>query len=520
MNEALKRLDQLYSTTDSEKDMQYVVEATTFLVSWPYCFNVWGKLALSTLRTKGMQAALDVFGRAIEVAPHCVQVWEKYSEFLYSQRDQLNEHGIDADETFRGVCEAGLRTVGDQFYSTKLWIEYLRRLSSERAINIALALLSGMPGVAMLLEEGLISITNEEGGVVRANVKDIVDYLNTLTSEDSKEGKLGAKYYQERYLTPSSIYSTWKVLEKRPFYTAVPLKTHTLQGFRTVFYTVLQELTGLDCTALTNVEGLIGICADYVDFWLGYCNRLSALSALATRDIQRSLLLRCRCILDEAAQRCHPPLEPTVLRCDRLILQELLEELFPDETFTNLVTTKVLVQELRTESSASELLLTAAYYYNRQKAYEDASWCCHRILERPMGTVPTNVLCGAAQALLAVTSSQDQIPVILKKIMTAPAIGHDFDVVADACSNFLMHRHTMNGETCSETLAILGRLHDEKGLTDEALAAAVLPILQEIQLCGTASQVWAAICLHRRHRGLATAYADALFSAKEEIGRE
>ncbi|TNJ26498.1 hypothetical protein GMRT_10511 [Giardia muris] len=521
MNEALKRLDQLYSATGSENDTEYVAEATAFLASWPYCFNIWGKLAFTTLRTEGIQSALDVFGRAIEMAPHCVQIWEKYSEFLNSQHDKLGEHGIDGDETFRGVCEAGLRMVGDQFYSTGLWAEYLRCLPPERAIRISLALLSGVPGVGRLLEEGSIPITNGGEGVIRANMKGIFDYLNTLTSESSEEGKLGAKYYRERYLAPDSTYSTWKVLEKRSFYTDLPLRTHTLQDFRSIFDSILQRLTGLECPTLTNVEGLIGICADYVDFWLGFCNRLSALSVTSTRETQKELLLKCRYVLEEAIQRCHPPLEPTVLRCDRLILQEVLEEMFPDETFNGLAMAETLVQELRLESSAPELLVAAAHYYNRREAREDVSWCCYRILERPVGTVSTIVLCGAAQALLTSTSSQDQVSTTIRDILTAPAIGPDLDIVADACSSLLIHRDMMKGETCSSTLAILERLHDEKALSDEALSAAVLPILQEIQLCGTASQVWAAICLYRRHRDLVAAYADALFAVKgTAVGQE
>lgn len=425
--------------TDASFD-EYKTKTTLFLDDYPYCYEYWKKLASATLQHRNMDEALLVYQQAIDTIPYCWQLWAGYIDFAKQcGATPAYSHAFTPEVIVQLYRLALDEYVGEAYMSTTLWKDYLQLsvdqiLASndpdQEAINTILdAYHYIFTGVSK-------SDPSTTGIILRASATTLLSlyeqHINALIAKFPSVGdpdQLLSKAkadFRGCYSTDTAMQrlSLYTCIDKRPFYHHSAFKPELLSRFRTLYRALVNKLVTLNGHGdwvSVEIQSILCICCDYIDFWILYIRAL----------IQSQLFSEALDICNMALSRCHGGSSGAVLSALHIEKLQILELQEDSPALDSLVTT--LSNDFADDSL---IVLALAKHHYRQKRYDKCNDVICRHINSCRDSVPIlRSLCRLLSASLFAShgdtsnSTMDQEIFRLDKIYTdilkGPSLSRD-----------------------------------------------------------------------------------------------
>lgn len=318
------------ATADSYDDASRNHE--DFLARYPFCYVIWDSYARLALRVRGIADALAVFGKAIESAGYCLQLWQFYLKFIAEAcvDEAITENPLSADMIPDITATALHDYVGEDYCSTPLWLDFLNvmrdRFESISDVTAAVQLeaeLFGLLTRKIQLKDMKVFVDMYSKLVVlisRAASTALDACLHShdivcLEGEDPAD--VFARHSNEAIATFDAFASTdtytqrielERQVEKRLFYHNKPLSKSVLSGYN-LLADMAASLPSHD-SCIKYYERLIIVCCDYPSFWylsIDFCLERVAHCTLDAQDSQlEEFVNQCRRFLERATRLCPP----------------------------------------------------------------------------------------------------------------------------------------------------------------------------------------------------------------------
>ncbi|XP_075426044.1 pre-mRNA-processing factor 39-like isoform X2 [Ascaphus truei] len=305
-----------------------------FLTRFPYCYGYWKKYADAEHHFKNEVETGEVYSRALQSFPLCVDLWIQYIIYL---KDTLDMTLPESAERVRGVFKSAVASAGLNFHSDKLWELYTKWEAEQGNLRAVTALYDHVLRVPTNLyrqhydsfKEHVSSnpprdiLTPEEFQWIRTKVVSeqendqiATDDSPTAAEDDTAavpEDPVSDLEYQEKmreqiimirnqlfFLNDIEIMKRWNYEEAitRPYFHVTPLDRGQLQNWRK--YLEFEVSLGEHERIVTLYERCVVACALYEEFWLAYVRYMEGHSVDAARSIFQRVC------------QIHLPLKPSV----------------------------------------------------------------------------------------------------------------------------------------------------------------------------------------------------------------
>eukprot|EP00435_Cladocopium_sp_Y103_P049809 s428_g15.t1 len=170
------------SGTDGEKCELY----EHFLSEFPLCWGYWKRLADLQTRTCGAESGLNVYVKALKLAPACVDLWVHYCQAAYVAAS-------DGEDGLRELFEKAVDTVGSDWRAFPLWDLYMNFEEKNRCWKRLGFVLRRAMVVPM---EGLPAVRIRLRALV---VGDAAPPLEELCCDDAESNRLDVEMRTQSY---------------------------------------------------------------------------------------------------------------------------------------------------------------------------------------------------------------------------------------------------------------------------------------------------------------------------------
>ncbi|ESU37950.1 Hypothetical protein DHA2_150716 [Giardia duodenalis] len=331
--ERSNELDAAYSALTEASFDEYKAKTVQFLDSYPYCYEYWKKLASAALQYRNMEEALLIYQQAIDTIPYCWQLWAGYIGFAKQcGATPAYSHAFTPEVIIQLYRLALDEYVGEIYMSTTLWKDYLQfsvdqvlasnELDQEAVTTILNTYMYIFTGAAKS-DSSALGVILRTSAITLLNLYE--KHLNLVTNKFPSVGDFGQLLskakdaFRECYDTDAAVQrlSLYACIDKRSFYHHSPFKPELLSRFRALYRVLVDDLATPDRSSWTSaeVQSVLCICCDYVDFWVLY------IRALVHSQAYEEALNVC----NTALSRCHTGSSGAILSALHIEKLQILE---------------------------------------------------------------------------------------------------------------------------------------------------------------------------------------------------